>query len=95
MKNKICVNVFCYENKLIYPVQISDQKFENSIKFFLIFDGDKSHNVYIKDFDRFMFYKTKNENKKYICKSCLQCFSCKHVLAEHKNCFLLKQLFED
>ena len=31
----------------------------------LIIDKNKSHFVYIKDFDRFMFHKTKNKNKKY------------------------------
>ena len=29
----------------------------------LLIDDDKSHYMYIKDFDRFMFYKTKNKNK--------------------------------
>ena len=24
VKNKICINIFCYENKLTYPVHISD-----------------------------------------------------------------------
>ena len=54
---------------------------------YLIFvtDGDKWHYLYIKDFDRFMFHKTKNKNKKYFCKSCLQCFSSKNVLTEHKK----------
>ena len=28
----------------------------------------------------------KNKNKKYFCKSCLQCFSSKNVLTEHKFC---------
>ena len=41
--------------------------------------------VYIKDFNRFMFHKTKNKNKKYFCKSCLQCFSSKNVLTKHKE----------
>ena len=41
--------------------------------------------VYIEDFDRFMFQKTKNKNKKYFCKICLQCFSIKNVLTEHKE----------
>ena len=41
--------------------------------------------MYIKDFDRFMFLKTKNKNKKYFCKSCLQCFSSKNVLTEQKK----------
>ena len=32
-----------------------------------------------------MFHKTKDKNKKYFCKSCLQCFSSKHVLTENKE----------
>ena len=32
-----------------------------------------------------LFHKTKNKNKKYFCKSCLQCFSSKNVLTEHKG----------
>ena len=35
-----------------------------------------------------MFHKTKNKNKKYFCKSCLQCFSSINVLTEHKEVFL-------
>ena len=64
---------------------ISDQKIENSIDLLLIIDENKSHYVYIKDFDRFMFNKTKNKNKKYFCKSCLECFSSKKVLRNHKE----------
>ena len=52
----------------------------------LLTDDDKSHYVYIKDFDRFMFHKTKNKNKKWFC-SCLQHFSSEDVLIKHKeNC---------
>ena len=28
-KNNICINVFCYENNLVYPVHIADEKFKN------------------------------------------------------------------
>ena len=77
--------MFCYENKLTSPVYISHQKFKNSMDLLLVIDENKSHYVYVKDSDRFMFYKTKNKNKKYFCKSCLQCFSSKNVLTEHKN----------
>ena len=51
----------------------------------LVTDGDKSHYDYIKDFDRFMFHKTKNKNKKCFCKSCLQCFSSKNVSTKHEE----------
>ena len=77
--------MFCYENKLVFPIYISNKKFENSMDLLLVTDGDKLHYVYIKDFDRFIFHKTKNKNKKYFCKSCLQCFSSKNVLTEHKK----------
>ena len=46
---------------------------------------NKSHYVYIKDFNRFMFHKTKTKNKKWFCKSCLQCFSGEKVLIKHKE----------
>ena len=85
MKNKICINIFCYENKLIYPVHISDQKFENSMDLLIISDKIKSHYAYIKDFNKFMCNKTKNKNKKYFCKYCLQCFSSERILVEHKE----------
>ena len=86
VKNNICINVFGYENKLVFPIYVSDQKFEDSIDLFLSIDDDKSHYVYIKDFDRFMFHKTKNRNKKWLCKSCLQSFSSENVLTKHKEC---------
>ena len=52
----------------------------------LITDENKSHYVYIKDFDRFLGNKTKNKNKKY----CLQCFSSEKILIKHKkSCLIL------
>ena len=84
-KNNICINVFCYENKLVFPIYNSNQKFENSMDLLLATDENESHYVYIKDFDRFMFHKTNNNNKKYFCKSSLQCCSSKNVLTEHKE----------
>ena len=75
IKNNICINVFGYEDWLVFPIYLSNQKFEDSMDSSLLIDDDKSHYVYIKDFDRFMFHKTKNKNKKWFCQSCLQCFS--------------------
>ena len=39
-----------------------------------------------------MLHKTKNKNNKHFCKSCLQCFSSKNVLTEHKEvCLSINQ----
>ena len=58
IENSICINVFCYENNLIYPVYASDQKFENCMDLSLVTNENKSHYVYMKDFNRFMCNKT-------------------------------------
>ena len=85
MKNNICINVFGYEDELFFPIYVSDQKFKDSMDLLLLNDDDNSHYVYIKDFNRFMFHKTKTKNKKWFCKSCLLCFSSENVLTKHKE----------
>ena len=60
--------------KLTFPIYIYDQTFENSMDLLLIIKENKSHYVYIRDFYRFMFQKTKNKNKKNFCESCFQRF---------------------
>ena len=77
--------MFCYENGLLFPIYVSDKKFKGSIDLLLLINDDKSHYVYIKDFNTFMFHKTKNKNKKWFCKSCLQCFSSENVFIKHKE----------
>ena len=79
--------MFCYENRLTSTIYVPVQKFENLMDLLILIDENKSHYMYMKDFDRFMFHKTKNKNKKCFCRSCLQCFSSKNVLIKHKeNC---------
>ena len=51
----------------------------------MISDKIKSHYVYIKDFNRFMFNKTKYKGKKCFYKSCLYCFCSEKILNEHKE----------
>ena len=77
--------MFCYENEMIFPIYVSDEKFDISIDLLPLIDDNKSHYVYIKDFNTFMFHKTKNKNKKWFCKGCLQCFNSKNVLTKHKE----------
>ena len=85
VQNNIYINVFCYENEMVFPIYVSDQNFKNSMDLLLLIDDDKSHYVHIKDFNTFMFHKTKNKNKKCFCRSCLRCFSSENVLTKHKE----------
>ena len=70
---------------MLFPIDVSNKRSEDSIDLLLLIDDDKSHYGYIKDFDRFMFHKTKNKIKKWFCRSCLQCFNNENVLIKHKE----------
>ena len=74
-KKKLYINVFDYEDDLVFPTYVSNQKFEVSMDLSLLIDDDKLNYMYINNFDRFMFHKTRNKNKKWFFKICLQCFS--------------------
>ena len=62
-ENYICMSVFCYENNLVYPVYVSDQKFEDCVDLLVIPNENKSHYVYIKDFKRFICNRAKYKKK--------------------------------
>ena len=57
---------------MTYPVYVSNEKFENCMNLLMITDENKSHYVYIKDFNRFNRY-------------CLHCISSERVLVKHKK----------
>ena len=82
------VNVFGYKNK-VYPLYISKKSYNLTLNLLLITEKDKSHYVFIKDFNRLMFSKTTNKDKKHFCMSCLQNFSTKEILNNYrKRCLL-------
>ena len=64
VESNICINVFGYENRLVFQIYILNQKCEESKDLLLLIDDYRSHYMYIKDFNRFVFHKTKNKNKK-------------------------------
>ena len=76
-QKNIYINVFCYENDLTYPVYVSNERFENCMDLLLMADENRLHYICIKDFNRFMFNKTKHKGKKHFCRYCLLCFSSK------------------
>ena len=43
VKNNTCIDVFGYENRMVFPIYVSDQKCEDSVDLLLLIDDDKSH----------------------------------------------------
>ena len=78
------VNVFGHENK-VYPSNISKKSYDQTLNLLLITEKEKSHYVFIKDFNRLMFSRTKHKDKKHYCMSCLQNFTKEEILSNHKK----------
>ena len=87
--NGINMNVFCYENKMVDPVYLSNRKFDDSMDLLLLSNKFVSHYVYSKGFKRLIFNKTKHKGRKVFGKSCLQSFSSEKVLIKHKEYCLM------
>ena len=73
-------------------IYVSNKHVNDNMDLLLIHEENKSHYVYIKNFDRLMFNKSKNKNKNRFCTCCLQCFSSESILNRHKeNCLVINQ----
>ena len=77
------VTVFGYENK-VYPLNISKKSYNQALNLLLITEKGKSHYVFIKDFNRFVFSTIKRKGKKHYCMSCLQSFITEEILSKSK-----------
>ena len=68
------VNVFGYQDK-VYPLHVSKKSYTQVLNSLLITQDDKSHYVFIKDFNKLMYLNTKCKDKKRYCMHCLQIFT--------------------
>ena len=90
--NNISINVFGYETNSTFPIFISESQADNTLNLLLISKEEKRHYVYIKDFNRFMYNKTKHNCKKHFCIHCLQCFNTEEILKNHlENCLIVNK----
>ena len=74
----INLNVFYYSNR-VYPLYIAQQSNEQVLNVLLISDDEKSHYVFIKDFNSLMYQKSKHRDTKYFCMHCLQNFTTEEI----------------
>ena len=84
----INANVFGYENKG-FPLYVWKKSNEQVLNVLLISNEENSHCVFIKNFNRLMFSKTKHKDRKHFCMSCLQNLSSREILNDHRERCLL------
>ena len=87
---EINTNVFEYEN-IVFPLYVSKKSNERVLNVLLISNEEKPHYVFIKDCNRLMYsqVKAKNVHIKHFCMTCLQNFTTKEILNNHRERCLL------
>ena len=80
--------MYCYENKLTFPIYVSDQKFENSMNLlFVSYESLHYVPIYITYTSKILTdLQNKKQKQKILLQKLFQCFSSKNVLTEHKVC---------
>ena len=91
-QNNVNIYAFGYEEKQAFPIYESKEKFEYEVNLSLMTDGENKHYVLIKDFNMFMYHKTKHRQRKHFCMYCLQRFSSEEILSRHKtDCIVINE----
>ena len=82
-QNQINISVFSYQNNSIYPIIVSDKKYQDHMELLYIQKGGNSHYVLVKDFDSLKYSFNNHHEKKHFCKHCLHGFSRNDLLEKH------------
>ena len=91
-QNNVNMNAFGYKAKQAFPIYESKEKFEDEFNLSLMTDGENKHYLLIKDFNMFMYHKTKHRQRKHFCMYCLQRFSSEEILSRHKtDCIVINE----
>ena len=79
------INVFSYENMIIYPLRVAERDCKNTIDLFLIEEDGKTHYTLIKRFNALIrVQKTKSKDSKiFICKKCFTHYTKEELLEKH------------
>ena len=76
--------------KIRFILYTSQKKsYYQTLNLLVITEKGKSHYVFIKDFNKLMFPRTKHKDKKHHCMSCLQSFTTEEIPSSHKKQCLL------
>ena len=88
----ISINVFGFEDRVVYPLRLSKSKSEQTINVLLISDGEKQHYCLIKSLSRLLSSQlTNHDHANSFCLNCLNDFPNGEKLKIHEEYCLKNQ----
>ena len=88
----ISINVFGFEDRVVYPLRLSKSKNERIVNLLLISDGEKQHYCLIKSLSRLLSSQmSKHDHANSFCLNCLNHFPNEEKLKIHEEYCLKNQ----
>ncbi|XP_065198789.1 uncharacterized protein LOC135830431 [Sycon ciliatum] len=84
-QNNLAINVFGYEDNVIYPLLLTKKRGEEVINLLLYQKEDQNHYCWIKDFSRLCYDQSKHKARKFFCTRCLQPHNTEKSLSNHQE----------
>jgi hypothetical protein len=82
-QNRITVNVFGYDESVVFPLRITEQRFDSHVNLLMICKGETQHYCLIKDLSKVLNYRTNYNGRTYFCNYCLHEFTLQNHLQDH------------
>ena len=82
-KNEISVNVFGYEDDIVFPLHITSFRYEKHVNLLLLSNGEKRHFCLIRNMSRLLGDRTKHNGETFFCNYCLHGFTKQKLLDSH------------
>ena len=83
-QNNISINVFGFEESVVFPLHITAFRFPSHVNLLLISQGDKQHYCLIKDLSKLLGkYQSSDGHHLFFCNYCLKGFTTEELLKKH------------
>ena len=82
-QNGISVNVFGYDNEVVFPLHITPKHDVTHINLLFISEGDKQHYCLITNMSRLLNDRTQHNGEEFYCNYCLHAFRRQDLLDDH------------
>jgi len=84
-QNGIAVNVFGFEDGTLFPVHITEQRFDTHVDLLLYSQGQQNHYCLIRKLNRLLSDQSKYKGTMFRCPYCLHGFVRKSLLEDHQT----------
>ena len=82
-QNGVSVNVFGYEDAVVYPLRLTELRDRPHVNLLLLADGEKRHYVLVKNLSRLVARRSGHDGVSFPCVYCLHVFCRADLLADH------------